>query len=365
MKIIRRYMLEGFIVIFAGTLVFTTFTVSIGFLFKLTDLIARGVSWRLIGIIFLYSMPTSLSTGIPLSALIACLLLFDRLSGDGEIVAMQGLGLSMRQISGSVILVTGALVALCLYINHELEPAAHFGRRTTMAKLRSVSAVNLIESGRFFTLVPGLGMYVGSRNGTYLKEVRIYDRRGPGLARQIRAERGELVPGKDKSSLVLELEHVRVTPFSDEVSGPGYFGRWSVPIEGLGNARSYLKSEEDLGFAELYYALRHTRERYPSLPEEELFSQRVNLGFELNRRTAGAFSCLALVFLAIPLGIRAQRHAPGFGAARAIGIYMVFYVLNLLVQSLIRQPHFRPDLLILAPPILFAAIGTWLFCRRV
>jgi lipopolysaccharide export LptBFGC system permease protein LptF len=344
-------------------MLFITFAISIGFVFKLADLLARGVTWLPIVQLFLYSMPTSVVTAIPLGALVSCLLLYGRLSDDGEIMAMRSLGLGMGQIVRSTLAATGVLVAMALWINHEVEPAAHFARRSQDAALRNLSPLELLEEGRFFRAIPGLTIYVGKKKGSEVQGVRIYDSRDPDLVREIHAQTGRVETGSG-GDLVMELDDVRISPFSRDMPKPVYLQNWSFAVKHLSRTRTYRPDEEDMGLPELLYRLWNVRDVHPHLGRDDLKVQRMIYSYELNRRTALAFSPLALVLVGIPLGIRAHRKSAGAGVGLSLLVFFAFYVMSLLTQSLEKVPSARPDLLVWAPVIVFGALGGWLLRRR-
>ena len=60
MRIINRYITFSFLLAFLVALVVFTFVMSIGLIFKATDLLARGVEWRPILKIALTGIPDTL-----------------------------------------------------------------------------------------------------------------------------------------------------------------------------------------------------------------------------------------------------------------------------------------------------------------
>ena len=106
MRIIHKYMTLSFLTTFLMTLFVFTFVMSIGIVFKVTDLLALGVSWKPILRILMSGLPTAMSFSIPISVLTACLLLFGRLSADGEITAMRACGIGLRQVIAGPLVVS-------------------------------------------------------------------------------------------------------------------------------------------------------------------------------------------------------------------------------------------------------------------
>lgn len=363
-RTLDRYVGLDFLITFVMAMVFVTFATSIGAVFKVMDLIARGVPWVPIVKIFLYSMPTSIVMAIPLGCLVSCLLIYGRLSDDGEVMAMQTLGLGLGTIIRSTILVVCGLVMLSLYINHEVEPRAHLWRRTEQARLRSVSPLDLIEEGRFFHITPQVTMYIGYRNDDRIKDVRIYDSREPGLVREIQAHHGRVYETGEGKNLAMDLMEARINPFSKDMPKAVYVDTWALEIEQLGQEGTYRPDEEDARSTELWASLRNLRSEYAELGEKDLAVQRSYILFEINRRSAMAFSSLALILIGIPLGIRSHRKSTGIGVALSLIIFLAFYMTTLLAQSLVKVPAAQPHLLIWLPVVIFSALGIRLVRRK-
>ncbi len=301
---------------------------------------------------------------IPLGCLVSCLLVYGRLSEDGEVMAMQTLGLRLATIIRSTVLVVCGLIVLALYINHEVEPRAHLVRRTAQAQLRTVSPLDIIEEGRFFRAIDGLTIYIGYRDEDRVQDVRIYDGRQPGLVREIHAHHGRVYETEEGKNLSMDLVDVRINPFSREVPTAVYLDEWVLEIEQLGKKRQYEPDEEDARSSELWAELRDLHAVYPELCERDLALQRSFILFEINRRSAMAFSSLALILVGIPLGIRSHRKSTGAGVALSLAIFLGFYLVTLLAQSLVKVPAAQPHLLIWLPVILFGALGVRLVRKK-
>ncbi|NQU39355.1 MAG: YjgP/YjgQ family permease [Lentisphaerae bacterium] len=363
-RILDRYVAADFLLTFVVAMVFVTFASSIGAVFKLADLIARGMPWQPIVTIFVAHLPTSIVLAIPLGGLVSCLLIFGRLSDDGEIMAMQTLGLNMTIIIRSTLLLVCGLVAISLYVNHEIEPLAHLARRTEQAKLRSVSPLDMIEEGRPSRDIPGLTIYIGHRKGDLISDVRIYDARDPSLVRAIHARRGRVYETGASSGLAMKLMEVRVDPFSRDLPRPVFLDEWSLDIAQLGQPGEYIPDHEDLPSRALWRSLQQLDKDYPELDARDLALQRSFLLFEISRRSAMAFSSLALVLIGIPLGIRSHRKSTGVGIALSLVIFLVFYLMTLMAQSLVQVPAAHPELIIWIPVILFMALGITLIRKK-
>ena len=114
MRTLNQYIGRSFVSSFAMTAVVLTFVMSLVSLFRITDMLALGVPMGLIGRFFLWSMPALLVFTIPVSVLTAALLLFGRLSHEGELTAMRACGISLWQIARRPVLYAVLLSVICL-----------------------------------------------------------------------------------------------------------------------------------------------------------------------------------------------------------------------------------------------------------
>jgi len=332
-------------------------------LFKITELLARGISWQPIVRILASGMPAALIFSIPISVLTACLLVFGRLSADGEISAMRVSGISIWHIASRPLVLSLLFSATCLYIGNDLAPRSHFARRKLIATLGVQSPLDLIEEGRYIEDFPGLTVRVGRRHGNSLENIRIYDSRTEGLQREIRAKSGFVKVGAKGRDLILDLYDVRVDPVSAEQLVPATCARWTTTIEDALARREPQKRDSDLTAAELVERFRKTAIYDVGFDAEELARRRMSYLVTFNKRIVLGLACVAFVFLGIPLGIKAHRKESSVGIAISLGLVFSFYLFIIAAESLARRPELRPDLIIWIPFILAISVGAILLRR--
>lgn len=383
MKTLKNYITTAFMATFLATLAVFTFVLSIGGLFKLTDLVTRGVPAGPIFRVFLSGLPSALGFAIPISAITATLLVFGRLSADSEITAMRACGISLWQVARWMLPVAALLVFACLYINSELVPRSHYARRTATALLGVINPVDLIEEGRTIRDFDGLSLYVERKRGNALEQIRIFDQREKGYTREIKAERGEVSAPTNSNDIVLLLEQVTIDPFSFDSPGKADAARWTIRINDARRGAVYRRRDKDMSLVELYAGAQTVREearmldlRVAVLDEEaealnamrtnkvvalppskdptiiaieersmELRVRAMKMMVEYHKRLALSCACFAFVFLGIPLGVRSHRKESSLGIAMSLLAVFVFYMFILLAEQLADYPQFRPDLL--------------------
>jgi len=358
------YLGGSFFVALLASVVICTFVISLGALFEIVELIARGVAWRPVVLILLWGFPSALTFSIPVGALTSCLLVFGRLAADGEITAMKASGISMWRIMLAPLRLGLLLAVLCLYINNELWPRSHHACRGLIASLGVMSPVEMLDEGRFIDDFPGLTVYIGRKKDDRIHNVRIYDVRDPALKREIYAKSGVIRTGRRGRDLVIDLYDARVDPFSAETPGAGYFSSSTVTVRNALYHRGYRKREKDMTMTELIEGMRHPSNLFPALGRKDLERQRMSFAVELNKRLCLSISCLAFIFLGIPLGAAAHRKESSAGVGISIFLVLNFYLFIIIAESLAKHPEVRPDLITWLPVVISLGLGSYLV-RRV
>lgn len=358
MKIINRYITGSFIAVFLGSLFSITFVLSLGGIFKIIDLVAKGVSFGPLAAIFFSGMPSAAALAIPLASLISVLLLFGRLSSDGEVSAMKSCGISLFSVAFTPVIVSALLSIICLYIHNKLAPMAHFKSRSAIAALSSTSPVDMIEEGRNIKdFVDGITLYVSKKHNNVLQDVRIFDSTDPSFTREIRAKSGTIT--LDTNQLViLNLIDVSITPFAKDKPDPAYADEWPLNLGSLAKGRAYKPKEDDFTFSELIERIYNTAAYYEDLPPEKIPIKNMVLRVEFNKRLSLSVSCIAFVVLGIPLGIKAHRKESSIGIGLSLVLVLNMYIFVVIAESLAKHPGVRAELITWIPVILSLVVGT-------
>ncbi len=277
MKTLRAYVTRSFWATFSATVAVLTFIISIGGLFRITDLLARGIEPGPILQVFLSGLPNGMIYAIPVGSLTAALLVFGRLSGDAEITAMRACGISIARVASWLLPFSLGASFLCLYLNSEMIPLQYYMRWRATAELRADSFLSLLEVGRTVSLSDDLRIFVGSvqDDGT-LKQVRIFDQRDAGRLREIKADRGMLANDPDTGAILLTLEGVTIDPFQFDSPGAAYSDRWQMPL-GQSARQVYIQRDKHRRFHDLYVLSRKLELDADRLGEASWLTQRARL----------------------------------------------------------------------------------------
>ncbi len=370
MRVLNRYLLQDYFVIFAMTLLIFTFVMCLGAIVRAVDLAARGISGGLIFKVFLYNIPYMLIFSIPISALVGALLLSGRLSFDGEITAMRASGVSLWQIVSPLLLVSVVLSGICVVINSSVAPRCRHAVRAVIREVASEEPINLLEPGRFVRDFPGLMIYIGSRSGTEVQDVVVYELGEEGPTRDVRAKSGRLRMDQAEQAMYIDLFDVRMDENQKEKGSDAEkthrinFQQYPVRLDLSPMQKKVGKRKAaDMTMAELVEAIRDIRAAYPELKEEDLSRVRMNLVVDANKRIALSLSCFSFAMLGIPLGMRSKRKESSVGIALSLGLVFVFYLFIIVSNGLVGHPQYRPDLIVWIPVVGMELLGVVLLRR--
>lgn len=363
MKTIHRYVGSIFLVSFIVTLVIVTFVISMGAVFKITDLLAKGVSWRAVLSMYLCGIPVALTFSIPVSALTASLLVFGRLSADGEIAAMKACGIGMWQIVTMPLILSLVMMSACLYLGDELSPLGHYRSRQIMSSLGSGSAIQLLDEGRFIQDFNGFILFIGKKKNNQIFNVRIYDLRNPAFKREIQARSGIVSTDTNSNDIIMDLSGVRINRFSEDSPMPVFCEKWPLRISNPIGGGKYVKRQDDLTFAGLIEGMRHVVDENPNLTQADQLRQKMAIAVELNKRIVLSVACFAFVLLGVPLGVTAQRKESSIGIGISLFLVFNFYLFVIMAESIAKRPEFKPDLIIWLPVVIAVIIGSVLVDR--
>ena len=372
MRVLNRYLLQDFLVVFLMTLLIFTFVMCIGVVVKAIDFAARGVSPMLIGRVFLYNVPFMFTFSIPMSTLTATLLLFGRLSFDGEITAMKACGLNMWQIISPPLMISIILSAVCIYISTSAAPRCRHAVRSLFVNMGVEEPLHLLEVGRFIREFPGYMIYIGDRSGTEVQDIVIYEFDDDGgIVRNIRAKTGEIHVLKDKKAMEVYLHDVRIDHRKKNSEGKiesDYVtardsGPFTLDFANM-QKKTVRKKTSDMTFVELISSIHDVRAAFPELDFEDLLRQRMTMVVEANKRLALSLSCFAFTLLGIPLGMKSKRRESSIGIGISLLLVFFFYLFMTIANSLVGSPQYRPDLIVWAPVIFCEIVGFYLIYKK-
>lgn len=372
MRILNRYLTRDFLVTFVIATAIFSFIMCVGSLVRAIDLMARGVSGAALLKYFLLNFPFILQFTIPMSAMTAALLLFARLSSDGEITAMKACGISLWQIVAPVVLASIGISLLTMYIGNSVSPRSRYAQRALLTRFADEDPMGLLEQGQWIREFPGLMLYLGRKDGAKVYDVIVYQLDGERVKTCLRARSGLLKRDLKHQALSIDMFDVRMeTPDAKDPLNPAktktmvaeYYPQW-ISLRELHKGGRVIKKTSDYTMTDLIEALRSIGT--PGglrLPAEEVPRMKMNMLVEANNRMALALSCFAFVLLGIPLGLRSRRRESSVGVGISLLAMFVFYFFMMIARSTTDKPELHPDLIVWIP-VVAAEIAGLLLIRR-
>jgi lipopolysaccharide export system permease protein len=172
------------------------------------SLVGKGLSWSVIGEVFLLSFPFILAMTIPMACLVAVLHAFSRLGSDNEITALKASGVDLTRLVRPVLL-AGVVVSLGTFAfvdqllprsNHRLKNLlVDIARKKPTFELKEQMVNEVVPSQVFLRA----GRIDQSTNR--LRDVVIYDLANEARKRTIYADSGYMRMSADRTDLYLTL----------------------------------------------------------------------------------------------------------------------------------------------------------------
>jgi LPS export ABC transporter permease LptF/LPS export ABC transporter permease LptG len=396
LKFFDRYLLREIIPpFFLGLLVYS-FVLLMNQMFVLSELfIAKGVSFLVVGQIFLYLVPSILAFAVPMAVLMGILAGLSRLSSDSEIVAFRTLGIPNTRIIRPVFIFGFAGWLLTSVLTLYLVPRANY--RWVQTLTRSVlSKVQLrINPREFNESIPQTVLFVQDiTTDNRWKNIFVFLTQSADEPRAIFARTGRLnfFPEAKRATLELFDGAIHTVPLSDpERYSLTFFDRVEeeINVESLFGQFSSEKRVREKDIAELVRGAERIRREKARLEMERAKlvdspSGRADLSarlreidlardqrnredrshwVEIHKKFALPFVCFIFALMGIPLGISTKKGGRTSGFTVSLGIILVYYILITAGEKMAMEGRASPAVGMWGPNLIFLLAGAALFLR--
>lgn len=357
---IQRYIAQEITVpALLGLLIFT-FVLLLGKLLKLAELVInQGVPVRQIATLFAYLMPTFLVITIPLGFLLGVLLGFTRLSTDNEIIALKSTGVSLYRMMRPVLACALAASLLTAMATLVIAPACKRLFRSQVFEIALSQANIKLQPRTFNDDFEGLAIYangVDEQSGT-MQGILIADERSGKAPSVILARSGRIIPDRNQMAVTLRLNDGSIHREPEGKKGETYqmvvFSSYDINLslgQQLPNRENRYRKPSEYALGELLAS----RRAAPEGPE------RTSFDVELQRRLILPLAPLIFALIGVPLGIQSHRSGRGSGFSLALAVFLFYYMLLSLAQTLVEEKGFPVIPTLWAPTVLFIAGGLYL-----
>jgi lipopolysaccharide export system permease protein len=339
-KVLDRYIFEELIPPFFLSMFIITLVLFIQKMFRLAELVvSKGVSITATLKMLAFILPGFLVITIPMSALVASITAFSRLSSDSEITAMKsscvGLYRMLRPVAVFAFLAFSATALTSIV----LLPAANTALKAHLFNMVKSQAMVGIEPGVFSSAFEGMVIYVDKMESLdHMEGIFISDEHSAKDPYTIVAKRGKLItdPQSFKVTLAMEDGAIYSLPRDEHKYHLTSFAAGSIFLNinrSVLPGGSTTTDYRDASIQTLLTDLRKLRgEGKPTFHIES----------ELHMRLSIPFACLIFGIIGAPLGIRRARSGRSAGIAIALAVFFLYYVMIGTSQNLAETGSLSP-----------------------
>ena len=312
---------------------------------------------------------------LPMGMLTGVLMTFGRMGAQHELTAMKAGGLSLLRIAAPALWLAAALALCAAWINLEVATRSNDEYRRVLMGSVKENPASLITPGEINRQFKGLIIQARERNGPVLRDLWIWRLDAEGrLFETIHTAEGRLTKvEKPDGSAVLRLVAISAQvdtrrPGDDGFKFPSVTKEagqapLEFPVSGVfKDGSGYEKKLRWHTTSELLQLMDKGWQVPPNATPAQLAESQMMPRTQLMAHFASAFSIFSLALLAVPLAVRVGRSETFVNAAIALTVALSYYVLSS-AAGWVKNPVFRPDLLVWLPNIIVVTLAVALLRR--
>ena len=312
---------------------------------------------------------------LPMGMLTGVLMTFGRMGAQHELTAMKAGGLSLLRIAAPALWLAAALALCAAWINLEVATRSNDEYRRVLMGSVKENPASLITPGEINRQFKGLIIQARERNGPVLRDLWIWRLDAEGrLFETIHTAEGRLTKvDKPDGSAVLRLVAISAQvdtrrPGDDGFKFPSVTKEagqapLEFPVSGVfKDGSGYEKKLRWHTTSELLELMDKGWQVPPNATPAQLAESQMMPRTQLMAHLAAAFSIFSLALLAVPLAVRVGRSETFVNAAIALTVALSYYVLSS-AAAWVKNPVFRPDLLVWLPNIIVVTVAVALLRR--
>jgi lipopolysaccharide export system permease protein len=369
-SVLDRYLFKQLSLPFLfGVAAFSSIGISVGALFDLIRKITTlNLPFDIAFQVFFLQMPLYISYALPMSTLLATLMMYSRLSTDSELIAMRSAGMSLYRLILPAVVMSLMITGASFAFNEAIVPAATYRATTTLETAlkedtKKFQEENILSSE--YTEVKGEDgkskrilsriFYASQFNGESLSGLTVLDFSQQGLTQIIAAEAAKWEPGNGR----WKFSNGTIYVVSPDGSYRNIFKFAEQEIQLPRTPLDLANRKQDwmeMNIAELQDALNLANS---SGDEKQAYKMRLRI----QQKLAIPFICLVFGVIGSTLGMRPQRSGKGTSFAISIGIIFGYYLVAFVCDSLGLLGIFSPILAAWTPTLLGLGLGAFLLQR--
>jgi lipopolysaccharide export system permease protein len=361
MRILDRYILKSTLTVFAGCIfTFLWLYVIVDVFSHLDDILRHGIALKILAKYYAAFMPIIFIQVAPISCLLATLYTFGRLNRNNELIAMRSSGLSVLQISKSILTFGVLLCMLLFWVNDRLVPRSLYmtekikaymegGTKKAQEKEKE-SIVNLsiygLKNRLFF-----VNRFSPSDNSLEGITILEHDKQ-QNITKKIIANRGEYKNGVWTFFQCVTYRFDENGQMQDE---PKYMEEEIMTIPET--PQDFLTQRQSPGYMNVSQLDFYIRKLSGSGASSVIRS----LTIDLYSRFSACFAPLAIILLGIPFSLMMKKRATGLSSLGvAIMVGFLYYVVNAISLALGKAGAFPPLLAVSLSHLLALGVSVYL-----
>jgi len=310
-----------------------------------------------------FTLPRFMEFTLPMSAMISILLTFMRMSGENEIVALKGAGVSLYKLLPPVVVFAVLATLLTMWVTVFGVSWGKLSLKKKSIELARSSIDAALQERQFNSQLNDIMIYVShvDMKTRDLRDVFIEDRRTRGVTSISVAPRGKLIRLNNEDVYTIRLYKGGINQVNVQDNSVTHinFGHYDINIDlasmQKGGPRKLIKDLDEMSLNEL---VQHIRAgiKDPARKSEALMV--------LHEKFSIPFACLSLGLLAFPLGIQSMslRRSSGFGMG--ISFFLLYYLLLAAGWSAGETGHYPPFIGMWLPNVVMGGSGLFLLVRN-
>ena len=310
-----------------------------------------------------YTLPRFMEFTIPMSTMISVLLTIMRMSGENEIIALKGAGMSLYKLLPPVLIFSMIALSITMWVTVYGIPGGKLALKVKTIELARSSIDAALQERQFNSQLDGIMIYVAhvDMSTRDLTDVFIEDRRTADMVSISTAPRGRLVRQENRDLYTIRLYDgmINQVNIQDHSVTNINFGHYDINIDlaavQKNGDKEVRKDFDEMGLHELVQRIKNGFDA----PERESEARLV-----LHEKFSIPFACLALGVLAFPLGVQSSslRKSNGFGMG--VGFFLLYYLLLAFGWSGGEAGRYPPFIAMWLPNVVMGIAGIFLLIRN-
>lgn len=315
-----------------------------------------------IGLMVVYTLPRFLEFTIPMSVMISILLTFMRMSGENEIVALKGAGVSLYKLLPPVLIFCLSGVLLSMWITVFGVSWGKLSLKKTMIEIAGSNMDVALQERQFNSKIENIMIYVShvDMSTKIMKDVFIEDRRTKGVVSICVSPSGKLIRHDNGQVYTIRLYDGVINQVdADEKSVSSIeFGSYDINIDLNSLNKGNNKISKDLDERSLVDLVGLIRS---GIKDKAVLTEAL---MELHEKFSIPFACLSLGLLAFPLGIQSAslRRSSGFGLG--LSFFFLYYFLLAAGWSAGETGNYPPIIGMWLPNFLMGGVAVFFLVRN-